>query len=97
MVDFEASLPQFLRNPSVAVCWRFQRDLLHLVAQFHLDRTGLAARANGRNRPGSGRLSGTARSRLGLSPRLAGFLQTGIRATDDGRRVMILEMLQCLS
>ena len=36
------------------------------------------------------------RSRLGLSWRLAGFLQTDIRATDDGWRVMIPEMLQTL-
>jgi len=55
-----------------------------------------AARASGRNRPGGGRSSDTGRSRRGLSPQLAGFLQTDIRATDDGRRVMIPEMLQAL-
>jgi hypothetical protein len=47
-----------------------------------------------RNRPGSGRSSGTARSRLGLSPRLGGLLQTGIPAIDDGWRVMLPEMPQ---
>src|ERR1700733_1612964 len=50
--------------------------------------------ASGRNRRGSGRSSGTARSRLRLSPRLAQLLQTGPPATDDGWRVMIPEMLQ---
>jgi hypothetical protein len=55
-----------------------------------------AALASGRNRPGSGRSSDTARSRLDLSPCLAGFLQTDIRANDDDRRVMIPEMLQGL-
>src|SRR5580698_4153427 len=50
--------------------------------------------ANGRNRRGSDRSSGRARSPLRLSPRLAQLLQTGIPATDDGWRVMIPEMLQ---
>jgi hypothetical protein len=53
----------------------------------------VAAAASDRNRLGSGRSSGTARSRLGLSSRLGGFLQTGIPAIDDGWRMMIPEML----
>ena len=95
VVDREASLLQFGGDSSVAVGRRFQRDLLHLDRGFPSRPAWLAAAlASDRNRPGSGRSSGTARSRLGLSPRLAGFLQTGIRATDDGWRVMIPEMLQ---
>ena len=42
MIDLEASLLQFRRNSAVAVRRRFQRDLLPLVAQFHLHRSGLA-------------------------------------------------------
>ena len=95
VVDLEAAPLQLGGDSSIAVGRRLQRDLLHLVADLHLHRSGLARQsASDRSRPGSVRSSGTARSRLGLSPRLAGFLQTGIRATDDGWRVMIPEMLQ---
>ena len=48
------------------------------------------------NQPGSAPSSDRAHSRLPLSPRLRRFLQTGIRATDDGWRVMIPEMLPSL-
>jgi hypothetical protein len=53
--------------------------------------------ATDRNRPDSDPSSGTAHSRFGLSPPLAGFLQTDIPAIDDGRWVMIPEMLRNLT
>jgi hypothetical protein len=49
--------------------------------------------ASDRNLHVSGQSSHKARSPLRLSLRIAGFLGTGIRATDGGRRVMIPEML----
>ena len=41
VVDLEAALLQFDRDSPIAVRRRFQRDLLHLIAHFHLDRSGL--------------------------------------------------------
>jgi hypothetical protein len=45
VVNRESTLLQFGRDSPVAICWRFQRNLLHLIAYFHLNRRGLARRA----------------------------------------------------
>ena len=45
VIDVEAPPLQFGGDSSIAICRRFQRDLLHLIAQFHLDRRGLPRHA----------------------------------------------------
>ncbi len=96
VIDRETLPLQFRRNSAVSVRRRFQSGFLHLIAQFHFHWRSLARHppAIETSPAHAGHLTNTAQSRLGLSPRLAQFLQTGIHATDDGRRVMILEMLQ---
>ena len=45
VIDLETALLQFGRDSPIAVGRRFQRDLLHLIAHFHLHRRGLSRHA----------------------------------------------------
>ena len=83
------------RDATVSVGRKLQRDLLYGIAHRHaLRRTELAAPGCGNNWRGLPPPQRTAASLAHRLLPLAGSRGTGSRATDDGWRVMLPEMLQ---